>query len=88
MCSVGQIFALLILISGRADLTHKEHLLSEMVHLDVEEITVQRMFIMNALFLSVSATIGLFSFYYQKYSLFLSVSGNPLCLTCLLPIVH
>jgi len=68
------IFALLILFSGRADLTHKEHLLSEVVHLDTEEITIQRMFIMNALFLSVAATIGLFAFYYHKYSLFLSFS--------------
>lgn len=47
--------------------------MSQVVHLDMEEINIQRMFILNALFLSVAATLGLFSFYHHKYSLFLSV---------------
>lgn len=68
------IFALLILFSGRVDLVHKEHTISQVLNLDMEEINIQRMFIMNALFLSIAATLGLFSFYYHKYSIFLSVS--------------
>ncbi len=67
------IFALLILFSGRVDLVHKEHLISQVLELDMEEINIQRMFIMNALFLFVAATLGLFSFYYHKYTIFLSV---------------
>lgn len=68
------IFALLILFSGRVDLVHKEHLISQVLELDMEEINIQRMFIMNALFLFVAATLGLFSFYYHKYTIFLSFS--------------
>ncbi|KAI2802137.1 hypothetical protein BLOT_010329 [Blomia tropicalis] len=76
------IFAFLILSASNVDLRNPEQLLSKITNLDAEELTIERIFSLNSLFLTISAIIGIFSFHYHKYKLFVSFSAGLLFTMC------